>query len=108
MLGAEWYVDHPLYPLAKTLGMKLDPHSLILRPCTGILNMDMLNIFGPVHDISFYGWGQGGLEPFAEKAAAIEARKITEEPNPQDGLFFRSDQYALLVFRFQRALTSPV
>ena len=63
--------------------------------------MDMLNVFGPVHDISFYGWGQGGLEQFAEKAAAMESRKITEEPNPQDGLFFRSDQCVSSFFGFR-------
>lgn len=55
--------------------------------------MDMLNVFGEVNDVSFYGWGQGGLEQFAESAAKAQGRKITEEPNPQDGLFFRSDQY---------------
>ena len=53
----------------------------------------MLNIFGSMTDISFFGWGNSELDEYAQKAADQEHKTISPDPVPAAGLFYRSDHF---------------
>lgn len=78
LLGAEYYVTHPLYPLARTAAViNLDPH--VVLPASR-----SLELIGP---------GQTDLEAELRRAAAVGGQRVIPEPNPEAGWYFRSDHY---------------
>jgi Zn-dependent M28 family amino/carboxypeptidase len=78
LLGAKYYVEHPLYPIPRTLAN---------------LNMDGLNPWGRTHDIEVIGYGNSSLEDLLREAAAGQGRIITADSEPEKGRFFRSDHF---------------
>jgi Zn-dependent M28 family amino/carboxypeptidase len=78
LLGAEHYVANPVYPLAKTAGViNLDPH--VVLPAA--------------RDIELVGGGRTDLESRLADAAAGLGLRVTAEPNPEAGWYFRSDHF---------------
>jgi Zn-dependent M28 family amino/carboxypeptidase len=78
LLGAEYYADHPLYPLATTAGViNLDPH--VVLPAA--------------RDIELIGGGRTDFELRLAQAAGSLGLRVTPEPNPEAGWYFRSDHY---------------
>ncbi|GLR47935.1 M28 family peptidase [Sphingomonas astaxanthinifaciens] len=76
LLGAEWFAQHPLIPLARTAAViNLDPH--VVLPAAR-----NLELIGP---------GQSGLEALLGQAAAEQGLRVDPEPNPEAGWYFRSD-----------------
>ncbi|MCJ9428092.1 M28 family metallopeptidase [Kordiimonas marina] len=80
LLGSAYYGDHPLFPLAKTVGG---------------LNMDGLNNYGPTKDITIIGLGNSHLDDYIRKAAANQGRVLDPDPEPEKGGFYRSDHFEL-------------
>ncbi|QBL09750.1 M20/M25/M40 family metallo-hydrolase [Rheinheimera sp. D18] len=80
LLGSAWYADNPLFPVNKTVA--------------GI-NMDVLNVYGPMRDVLVFGYGSSELEPILAKYAKQQNRYIAPEPTPQDGFYYRSDHFNL-------------
>lgn len=80
LLGSAWYADNPLFPVNKTVA--------------GI-NMDVLNVYGPMRDVLVFGYGSSELEPLLAKYAKQQNRYIAPEPTPQDGFYYRSDHFNL-------------
>lgn len=80
LLGSRWYAEHPLFPVHKTVA--------------GI-NMDIMNVYGPMRDVMVFGYGSSELEPILAKYAKAQNRYITPEPTPQDGFYYRSDHFNL-------------
>lgn len=80
LLGSRWYAANPLFPLNKTVA--------------GI-NMDVLNVYGPMRDVQVFGYGSSELEPLLEKYAKVQNRYIAPEPTPEDGFYYRSDHFSL-------------
>jgi Zn-dependent M28 family amino/carboxypeptidase len=79
LLGSFYYTHCPLFSLRQTVAC---------------INFDLLNIFGPMRDICFYGSGQNELEDLAEVwAAKKQQRTVTADPTPENGMFFRSDHF---------------
>lgn len=78
LLGAKYYVERPLHSLSKTVAL---------------LNMDSLNVWGPTSDLSFLGLEHSTLEDWAEAAAKEDGRALRGDPEPEKGLFFRSDHF---------------
>jgi Zn-dependent M28 family amino/carboxypeptidase len=78
LLGSKYYSENPLYPLEKTVA---------------VINMDALNIFGRVKDITIIGYGNSELDQYVEKAAAKQDRIVNPDPMPQKGGFYRSDHF---------------
>jgi Zn-dependent M28 family amino/carboxypeptidase len=78
LLGAKYYVEHPLYPLRRTLAN---------------LNMDGINPWGRTRDVEVIGYGNSTLEDVLRDAAAAQGRVITEDSGPEKGRFFRSDHF---------------
>ena len=80
LLGSAYYAAHPLIPPEKTVAA---------------INMDGLNILGPMDDITVIGWGQNSLQDMLAEAAAAQGRTIAAEPTPEHGYFYRSDHFSL-------------
>lgn len=76
LLGSEYYVSHPLIPLDKT---------------AGVINMDMLNIFGRTKDMIITGLGKSGLDEYVVSTLKKYGRYVTGDPTPEKGHYFRSD-----------------
>jgi Zn-dependent M28 family amino/carboxypeptidase len=79
LLGSKYYAEHPVYPLARTVG--------------GV-NMDGLNIIGPAKDFVVTGWGKSELEDLMKPLIEAQGRAMKPEPNPERGGYFRSDHFS--------------
>jgi len=78
LLGAQFYAESPIYPLAKTLA---------------VVNMDALNVHGRTRDITIVGLGNSDLDDYAAQVAAEQGRAIKPDPTPEKGSFYRSDHF---------------
>ena len=77
-LGSEYYVQHPTLPL---------------RDTAAALNLDGLRNGGPTRDVTIFGFGNTDLEEYARAAALLQGRAVTPEPMPEQGTYFRSDNF---------------
>ena len=78
LLGAEAYAANPIYPLARTAAViNLDPH--VVLPAA--------------RDVELIGGGRTDLELRLAEAAAKLGLRVTLEPNPEAGWYFRSDHF---------------
>ncbi len=77
LLGSQWYADHPLVPLEKTLA---------------VINLDGANVWGRTKDMAVVGMGQSSLEELLAEAATAQGRVVVPDPEPEKGFFYRSDQ----------------
>ncbi len=80
LLGSKYYAEHPLFPLAQTVG--------------GV-NMDGLNVLGATKDVTIVGIGKSELDEYVTRWAAKGNRTITPEPTPEKGYYYRSDHFSL-------------
>ena len=80
LLGSEYYGEHPIYPLKKTVAD---------------INMDGIKPNEKSNDIVITGYGQNELENYVEDAAKIQGRYISPESHPEAGHYFRSDHFSL-------------
>jgi Zn-dependent M28 family amino/carboxypeptidase len=78
LLGAKYYATHPLYPLSKTLAD---------------LNMDVINLWGRTKDVVSVGLGNTTLDDLLTDAAATQDRFVADDPEPEKGMFYRSDHF---------------
>lgn len=78
-LGAEYYANRPVYPLASTVAD---------------INIDVLQTAGPARDVVLVGAGKDTLEDDLDRAAARQGRRVTPESRPETGAFYRGDQLA--------------
>ena len=78
LLGSRYYAEHPVYPLAKTIG--------------GV-NMDGLNVTGLSRDVIVTGGPRNGVDALFTAAAAAQGRTVSPEANPEKGYYFRSDHF---------------
>jgi Zn-dependent M28 family amino/carboxypeptidase len=79
LLGSEFYAAHPLYPLAQTAAMiNLDPH--VVLPAA--------------RDIELIGGGRTNLEDDLARVAKTQHLSVSDEPSPEAGWYFRSDQFS--------------
>lgn len=76
LLGAKYYVTHPLFPLERTLG---------------VLNIDIINAMGPARDIGVIGLEKSTLGDVLSELASQHGRVATGDLLPELGLFYRSD-----------------
>jgi len=79
LLGSEYYASHPLYPPAKTVAA---------------VNMDGLNIYGRMKDVTVIGYGNSDLDGYVESAAALQGRTVRPDPEPEKGHFYRADHFS--------------
>jgi Zn-dependent M28 family amino/carboxypeptidase len=58
------------------------------------INFDAGNIFGKTRDVAEVGMGLSTLDSVLAAAAAVQNRVVTDEPFPEHGSYFRSDQFS--------------
>ncbi|PYV37917.1 MAG: peptidase M28, partial [Acidobacteria bacterium] len=78
LLGAEYYVENPLYPLGKTVAN---------------INMDGINPWGRTRDIVVIGLGNSTLDDVLTEAARLQGRTVKPDAEPEKGSFYRSDHF---------------
>ena len=79
LLGSEYYAAHPVFPANKTVAE---------------INMDGLNIFGKMKDITVIGLGRSELDKYVIEAAKAQGRTVSPDPEPEKGSYFRSDHFS--------------
>ncbi|WP_433909665.1 M28 family metallopeptidase [Sphingomonas yabuuchiae] len=79
LLGSGYYAQHPVFPLARTVG--------------GV-NMDGLNISGRSKDFVLVGKGKSEIEDLVVPFVKAQGRYIGEEANPERGGYYRSDHFS--------------
>lgn len=79
LLGSAYYATYPVYPTNKT---------------AAAINIDGLNLDGPMNDITAVGFGNSELDDYLERAAAAEGRVVNPDPEPEKGFYYRSDHFS--------------
>lgn len=78
LLGAKFYAEHPLYPLAKTLGD---------------INIDGVNVWGRTRDLEDISGGSSTLSEVIAAAAAKRQRRLEPDGEPEKGYYYRADHF---------------
>jgi Zn-dependent M28 family amino/carboxypeptidase len=78
LLGSGYYAEHPFFPMNKT---------------AAVINTDVLIFLGKYKDVTITGFGQSELDNWVKTEAEKQGRYIAPDPNPDNGMFFRSDQF---------------
>ena len=79
LLGSQYYVENPILALRETLA---------------VINVDMMINGGRTRDVSILGFGNTDLEESVRAEALLQGREAHPDPDPQFGLYFRSDSYS--------------
>jgi Zn-dependent M28 family amino/carboxypeptidase len=79
LLGSEYYVQHPVYPLEKTVAN---------------INMECLSRNFVTKDRTVIGRGQSELEDYLEEVLRKTGGYISDETHPEAGYFYRSDHFS--------------
>jgi Zn-dependent M28 family amino/carboxypeptidase len=79
LLGSEYYAQHPIYPLSKTVAN---------------INIDGVNIFGKTKDITVVGYGNSDLDDYVVEEAKNQGRIVRPDPYPEKGGYYRSDHFS--------------
>ena len=79
LLGSQYYATHPVYPLNKTVAE---------------INMDAMDVLGPMRDVTVIGLGQSDLDRYVADAAQQQGRRIRPDPEPEKGFYYRSDHFS--------------
>jgi Zn-dependent M28 family amino/carboxypeptidase len=79
LLGAEWFSRHPLVPIEKVVAD---------------INLDSMNILGPTRDFVPLGVERSSfMKAVCEDIARERGLRISPDPRPEQGSFFRSDHF---------------
>jgi Zn-dependent M28 family amino/carboxypeptidase len=79
LLGSAYFAEHPTFPVADI---------------AADINFDAANIFGRTRDVALVGKGKSTLDQTLEAAAALQGRIVNDEPFPDRGAYYRSDQFS--------------
>lgn len=77
LLGSELFVKHPPWPVERLVAN---------------LNIDGGNVFGRTTDVGVIGLGKSTLDAHLAAAASAQGRTLADDPFPDRGMFYRSDQ----------------
>jgi Zn-dependent M28 family amino/carboxypeptidase len=94
LLGAKYYVQHPLYPLAKTVAN---------------INLDYFSNWGwgKTRDFSILGMGMTSLDDLVKDAVARQGRVVTGDTDPIEGFYWRSDHVEFAMGGVPSLASSP-
>jgi Zn-dependent M28 family amino/carboxypeptidase len=79
LLGSRYYIENPVFPL---------------RDTAAVLNLDSLRPGGRTRNLTILGAGNTDLEDSARGVALLQGRSVTAEPLPEQGLYYRSDDFS--------------
>jgi Zn-dependent M28 family amino/carboxypeptidase len=80
LLGSEYLAKHPPVPVGQIAAN---------------INIDEVNIWGRTKDVSMVGLGKSSLDVPIQEILAAQGRVLKEDPYPDKGHFYRSDQFNL-------------
>ncbi len=80
LLGSEWLARHPPVPVGRV---------------AAVVNMDSMNVFGRTRDVTFIGLGKSSIDEVLVALARWQGRTVKGDPFPEQGGFYRSDQFSL-------------
>lgn len=78
LLGSQYYVNHPTFPLDKI---------------AGVINIDAMSVNGRTRDMTVTGYGSSELEDILKPLAKEQNRTLHAESAVQSGFYFRSDHF---------------
>ena len=78
-LGSEYYAAHPTFPAGSI---------------AADINIDGVNVYGETRDISMIGKGRSTVDDQVNAAAVIAGLVVTPDQYPEQGSFYRSDQFS--------------
>ncbi len=78
LLGSDYYVNNPLFPLART---------------AAAFTLDGLAHMGPTTEMEISGSGKSTLDANLRTILTAQGRTFTPDRNPQFGSFYRSDHF---------------
>lgn len=78
LLGARYYVEHPLYPLTRTLAD---------------INMDGMNPLGRTADVEIVGAGASTIDDLGAIVATHQGRQTLPDSQPEKGSYYRADHF---------------
>ncbi len=78
LLGSEYYAQHPFFPMHNTVAC---------------INTDVILFLGQFNDVTLTGYRQSELDKWVDAEAQQTGRYIASDPNPENGMYFRSDQF---------------
>lgn len=78
LLGSQYYTEHPIFPLQKTVAA---------------VNIDALAPLGKMKDVTAVGYGQSDLDELVHELASAQGRYVLADPHPEKGFYFRSDHF---------------
>ena len=79
LLGSQYYVAKPVFPLDKTVAD---------------IAVDALPVIGRARDMTVIGKGQSQLEALLADVLKRQGRVISAETTPENGFYFRSDHFS--------------
>jgi peptidase M28-like protein len=80
LLGSEYLARHPPVPVGRI---------------AADINIDSANWFGRTKDVSLIGLGKSSLDADVVALAKSQGRRVEPDQFPDQGLFYRSDQFSL-------------
>ena len=81
MLGSEYYVNHPLFPIEKTVA---------------VINLDVFPLWGENNDVTITGFGHSDLDQTLAELARPYGRYVMPDPDAYNGMFYRSDHFSFV------------
>ncbi|MDQ2868850.1 MAG: M28 family peptidase [Verrucomicrobiota bacterium] len=78
LLGAKYYAENPLYPLAATLAD---------------INIDSMNVWGKTRDVEDTSYGMSTLDDTLSRRAQAQGRVAIPNPRPEKGSIYRADNF---------------
>ncbi len=81
MLGSAYFVDHSPFQMSKIVAC---------------INTDVILFLGKFKDVTVTGLGHSELDRYVAEEAQKQDRYVCADPNPENGMFFRSDQLPFL------------
>lgn len=81
LLGSRYYVERPLYPLARTLA------AINLEP------IDANGAYGPTRDLEIVGQNPSTLDDLAAEVAREQGRVLRPDTEAAKGYYYRSDHF---------------
>jgi len=87
-----------LFPTAEEQGLLGSKYMVNTDLCKsfdikGVINFDVMNIFGATKDITFCGLGESPLDHLIFKFTQQQGRIVKPNPNSCKGMYFRSDHW---------------
>lgn len=79
LVGADYYVQYPVFELAKTVAN---------------INNDLMLPLGKMKDLMITGYGQSELDDYASEAATYQDRYVVPDPNPESAMYYRADHFS--------------